>query len=115
MATTTPVATHIYLDERGRPWIEGTNTKVIEVAMDKVAWGWEPEHIQRQYPHLPLSKIYAAFSYYYDHKDEIDAEIERQDKEVEALRAAAIAAGTQPTRAEMERRFAERQKASGTT
>ena len=81
----TTVATHIYLDERGRPWIEGTNTKVIEVVMDKIAWGWEPEHIHRQYPHLPLAKIYAAFSYYYDHKDEIDAEIERQTREAETL------------------------------
>src|SRR5687767_2221408 len=109
MATTTPVATHIYLDERGRPWIEGTNTKVIEVVLDKVAWGWGPEKIHEEHPHLPLSKIYAAFSYYYDHKAEIDAEIDRQTREFDALRAAAIASGKQPTRAEMERRFAERQ------
>ena len=113
MATTTPVATHIYLDERGRPWIEGTNTKVIEVVMDKVAWGWGAEKIHEEHPHLPLAKIHAAFSYYYDHKSEIDAEIDRQTREAEALRAAAIAAGTQPSRAEMERRFAERQKQRG--
>ena len=105
---TTTVATHIYLDERGRPWIEGTNTKVVEVVLDKVAYGWTPDQIHEQHPHLPLSKIHAAFSYYYDHKDEIDAEIQRQQREVDAMRAAAIAAGTQPTRAELERRLAER-------
>ena len=83
--TTTPVATHIYLDERGRPWIEGTNTKVIEVVLDKVAWGLNAEQIHIQHPYLPLSKIHAALSYYYDHKVELDAEIERQDKEAQAL------------------------------
>ena len=111
--TMTPVATHIYLDERGRPWIEGTNTKVIEVVLDKVAWGLNAEQIHIQHPHLPLSKIHAALSYYYDHKEEIDAEIDRQTREFDALRAAAIASGTQPTRAEMARRFAERQEQRG--
>lgn len=83
------VATHIVLDERGRPWIEGTNVKVTEVIFDKVAWGWDAEQIHRQYPHLPLAKIHAAFSYYYDHKDELDAEMARITREVEAARAAA--------------------------
>ena len=104
----TTVATHICLDDRGRPWIEGTNTKVVEVVLDKVAYGWGPDEIHQNHPHLPLSKIYAALSYYYDHKDEIDAEIERQVKQVEAMRAAAVAAGSQPTRDEVERRAAAR-------
>ena len=81
----TTVATHIYLDDRGRPWIEGTNTKVVEVVLDKVAYGWGPDEIHQNHPHLPLSKIYAAFSYYYDHKAEIDAEIERQRRDAYAL------------------------------
>src|SRR5688572_10338970 len=87
MATT--VASHIVVDEKGRPILEGTTTKVVEVVLDKLAWGWGPEQIHENHPHLPLSKIYAAFSYYYDHKAEIDAEIERQVKYVEAMRAAA--------------------------
>jgi uncharacterized protein (DUF433 family) len=87
--TTTAAATHIVIDERGRTWIEGTATKVVQVVMDKLAWGWDAEQIHRQYPHLPLAKIHAALSYYYDHKAEIDAEVQRIDREVNAMRAAA--------------------------
>jgi uncharacterized protein (DUF433 family) len=86
---TTAAATHIVIDERGRAWIEGTATKVVQVVMDKLAWGWDAEQIHRQYPHLPLAKIHAALSYYYDHKAEIDAEVQRIDREVNAMRAAA--------------------------
>ena len=86
---TTAAATHIVIDERGRAWIDGTGTKVVQVVMDKLAWGWDAEQIHRQYPHLPLAKIHAALSYYYDHQDEIDAEVERIDREANAMRAAA--------------------------
>jgi uncharacterized protein (DUF433 family) len=87
--STSAIATHIVLDDQGRPWIDGTGTKVIQVVLDKVAWGWDAEQIHRQYPHLPLAKIHAALSYYYDHQSEMDAEIERMDAEVRSLRAAA--------------------------
>ena len=81
----TVMPTHIYLDEQGRAWIDDTNIKVIEIALDKVAYGWSPEEIHEQHPHLSLAQIHAALSYYYDHQSDIDAEIERQDKEIEAL------------------------------
>jgi uncharacterized protein (DUF433 family) len=79
---------HIVLDDQGRPWVEGTNTKVVEIILDKLAYGWSPEEIHRHHPHLPLSKIHAAFAYYYDHQVEIDAEIERQEREFDELKAA---------------------------
>jgi uncharacterized protein (DUF433 family) len=80
---------HIELDERGRPWVVGTNRKVTEIVLENLAWGWNPEQIHRQHPDLPLSKIYAAFAYYFDHKEELDAEIARVHEEVQRLRAAA--------------------------
>jgi uncharacterized protein (DUF433 family) len=79
---------HIHLDERGRAWIDDTNTKVIEVVEDKLAHGSSPEEMHQQYPHLSLAQIHATLSYYYDHKAEFDAEIERQLREHdEALEA----------------------------
>lgn len=39
--------THIEIDERGVAWISGANTKVIEVVLDKLAYGWSPEEILR--------------------------------------------------------------------
>lgn len=77
--------THIEIDEQGVAWIAGANTKVIEVVLDRLAYGWSPEEIHFQHPHLALSQIHAALAYYYDHQDEIDADIERRREWTEAL------------------------------
>ena len=81
--------THIEIDERGVAWITGANTKVIEVVLDRVAYGWSPEEIHFQHPTLSLAQIHAALTYYYDHQAELDAEIMRQLKEVEGFAEAA--------------------------
>jgi uncharacterized protein (DUF433 family) len=85
--TQTTLQTRLYLDDEGHVWIEGANTKVIQIAMDKYAHGWSAEEIQAQHPHLSLAQVHAALSYYYDHKAEMDAEMERRIREDEALRA----------------------------
>src|SRR5436190_21198109 len=101
MSTTTPVdadtslarrpitTTHLELDERGRAWIKGANTKVIEVVLDWLTHRSSPEEMHYQYPHLSLAQIHAALSYYFDHQESFDAEIARQEAEIEALRTEA--------------------------
>jgi uncharacterized protein (DUF433 family)/uncharacterized protein YuzE len=84
----TIVANHIVLDEERRAWIDDTNVKVIEVVLAKIAYGWDPEKIHEEYPHLSLAQIHAAFAYSYDHQAEFDAEIDRQDREFQTRRAA---------------------------
>lgn len=105
---TAVTTSHIVLDDRGRPWVEGTNTKVVEIVLDKIAYGWSPEEIHRQHPHLPLAKIHAALAYYYDHQAELDAEIERQVRDVAAMRAEAEAAGKLSSRSDLEKRLREK-------
>ena len=97
MRTVEPI-THIRRDERGVAWIADTNTKVIEVALDEVAYGWDAQEIHRQHPHLSLAHIHAALAYYYDHKTEIDAQIKRAAEEYDQLRAEAK---NQVTRAQL--------------
>jgi uncharacterized protein (DUF433 family) len=80
---------HIRLDQRGVAWIDQTNTKVIEVALDMIAHGWSPEEIHFQHSHLSLAQIHAALGYYYDHKGEFDAHVERSLRETDRLRAQA--------------------------
>src|SRR4051794_14293265 len=80
---------HIRLDDRGAAWIDETNAKVFEVALDMIAHGWSPEEIHFQHPHLSLAQIHAALAYYYDHKTEMDAQIRRSAQEVEKLQAEA--------------------------
>ncbi|MBI4662230.1 MAG: DUF433 domain-containing protein [Verrucomicrobia bacterium] len=94
---------HIRLDERGRPWIDDTNVKVIEVVLDHLAYGWTAETIQENHPHLSLAQVYAALAWYYDHQTELDAEIERQDERLRALRAAAAPSPLQRRIAAMRR------------
>jgi len=77
----------IEIDEKGIPWISGANTKVVEVVLDKMAHNSRTEEMHEQYPHLSLAQIHAALSYYYEHRDEVDADIERRDRYVENLRA----------------------------
>jgi uncharacterized protein (DUF433 family) len=77
----------IEIDEQGVPWISGANTKVVEVVLDKMAYGWSPEEMHRQHPHLSMAKIHAALAYYYEHQDEVDADIERRNRFVEEMRA----------------------------
>src|SRR5207248_600766 len=42
---------HIVIDDRGRPIIAGTRTKVIMIVMDQMN-GMMPEKIHEQYPYL---------------------------------------------------------------
>jgi len=66
---------HVVMDGYGRAWIDDTNIKVIEVVRDHLAYGWSPEEIHWQHPHLSLAQIYAALAYYHDHRAAMDAEI----------------------------------------
>ena len=77
----------ISTDERGVAFINGTKMKVRQIVIEKNDWGLTPEEIQRGHEHLSLAQIYAALSYYYEHKRIIDQEIERSKREVDSLRA----------------------------
>jgi len=77
----------IEIDDEGVAWISGANTKVVEVVLDKLAYGWSPEEMHRQHPHLSMAQIHAALSYYYEHQAEVDADIERRNRYAEEMRA----------------------------
>ena len=79
---------HIHLDEHGRPWLDDTNVKVIEVVLDHLGYGWGAETIQENHPHLSLAQVYAALAWYYDHQSELDDEITKQENRLGELRAA---------------------------
>ena len=86
-SVTVSTTAHIHRGDRGVAWIDDTNTKVIEVALDMIAHGWSPEEIHFQHRHLSLAQIHAALGCYYDHKVETDAHIQSSVQEVERLRA----------------------------
>jgi uncharacterized protein (DUF433 family) len=69
---------HIILDEAQVPLIAGTRVKVIELVLDYLAYGWSPEELHFQHPHLTMGQIHSALAYYWDHKTELDQDIERR-------------------------------------
>lgn len=80
---------HIRLDKSGVAWIDDTKVKVVEVILDHLAYGHSPDEVHLQHPHLSLAQVHSAFAYYFDHRDELDAEIERRHRATESLRAKA--------------------------
>jgi uncharacterized protein (DUF433 family) len=77
---------HIVINEAGVPLIEGTTTKVIELVLDVLAYGWSPDELQFQHPNLTLGQIHSALAYYWDHKEDLDGDIERRLERVEEIR-----------------------------
>ena len=80
---------HIALSESNVPIIVGTTMKVIELVLNKTAYGWSPEELQFQHPYLTLGQIYSALAYCSDHQEAIDRDIERRLEIVERMRQAA--------------------------
>ncbi len=77
---------HIVLDDLGVPVIAATQTKVIELVLDKIAYGWSPEEMHVQHPYLSLGEIHSALAYYWDHQEELEREIQRRLELVESMR-----------------------------
>lgn len=67
---------HVVVDSKKGAFIVGTTMKVIQLVMERMAYGWSPEELHFQHPHLTLGQIYSALAYYWDHRDELDVEIE---------------------------------------
>ena len=59
-----------------KPRIAGTRFKVQQVVIEYVHAVRTVEQILQSHPHFGLAQIYAALSYYYDHQDEIESDIQ---------------------------------------
>ncbi|MEQ8169334.1 MAG: DUF433 domain-containing protein [Candidatus Eremiobacterota bacterium] len=69
---------HIVIGDDMVPMISGTTTKVVELVMEHIAYGWSPEEIHLQHPYLSLGKIYSALGYYWDHVEQLNQDIEQR-------------------------------------
>ncbi len=59
----------------GKPRIAGTRIRVQDVVVWHERLGLSADEIVSRYPHLSLADVYAALSYYHDHRQVIDAEM----------------------------------------
>jgi uncharacterized protein (DUF433 family) len=79
---------HIVLNDNKVPIIEGTTMKVVELVSAHLAYGWSAEEIHFQFPYLAMGQIHSALAYYWDHRDELDQDIDRRLAKVDKLRLA---------------------------
>ena len=64
----------------GKAHVAGHRIKVQHIAMWHERMGMSPEEIGASHPGLTLSDVYAALAYYYDHREQIDADIDADER-----------------------------------
>ena len=69
--------------DKDLPCIAGTRLRVQDIVGNHLA-GRSPEEIREAYPGYTLAQIYSALAYYYDHKEELDRQIEERRRMAEA-------------------------------
>ena len=69
----------------GRPYILDSTVTVADVVMARLYHDQDTDGIAAWYG-LSLPQVYAALSYYYDHKPDIDQDIRTQIRRSEALK-----------------------------
>jgi uncharacterized protein (DUF433 family) len=75
---------HLTIDASGVARIGTTRYKVIQLAAEHYHYGWTAEEILRQHPDLKPEEVYASLTYFYDHHDELVAQMNAQVGSVEA-------------------------------
>lgn len=72
----------------GSPIIEGTRTRVIDIAIEYEILGHSPDEIINSHPYLNLPKVHDALSYYYENRDELDRKIQQDQEFIRQLKKA---------------------------
>ena len=70
----------------GKPCIAGTRIRVQDVYAWHELQGRSPGEIVSAFPQLTLADVYAALAHFWDHRDEILAQMKQQDDAVEQSR-----------------------------
>ncbi|MDZ7289095.1 MAG: DUF433 domain-containing protein [candidate division KSB1 bacterium] len=65
----------------GSPVIRGTRFPVRSVVNYVLRQGMLPEELVDEFSYLTLAQVYDALSFYYDHRKEIDKELEKNTEE----------------------------------
>ena len=76
---------HVIVNDSDELVIEDTNFILVELVLNHTAYGWEPAELQENHPYLTLSQIYSALAYYWDHQNEVDADIHRRLERVDLI------------------------------
>ena len=73
----------------GQPRIAGTRIKVKHIAVWVQNMGRTPAQVVADYPHLTMAQVHAALAYYWSHREEVQRDIESEEKLIAELLAQA--------------------------
>ena len=71
----------------GKPCIAGHRIRVIDIVVWHEKRGLSPDEIVGLYPTITLADVHAALAYYFDHREEIDAEFQREADKIAEMKA----------------------------
>jgi uncharacterized protein (DUF433 family) len=71
----------------GMPCIAGTRIRVQDIYVWHELQGLSADEIVSQFPHITMADVYAALAYYWDHRGEIQRQMEEQSAFVELMKA----------------------------
>jgi uncharacterized protein (DUF433 family) len=70
----------------GRPCIAGTRIRVQDIYVWHELRGLSADEIVSRFPNLTMADVYAAMSYYWDHRDEIQRQMKDETDFVEQMK-----------------------------
>jgi uncharacterized protein (DUF433 family) len=70
----------------GKPCVAGTRIRVQDIHVWHNLQGLSADKIASRFPQLTLADIYAALTYYWDHRDEIQRQMREETDLVESLK-----------------------------
>lgn len=71
---------------RGQPCIAGTRIRVQDVYVWHELQGIPADEIVSRFQHLTMADVYAALSYYWDHRDELQQQMQDETNFVEQMK-----------------------------
>ena len=74
----------------GKPCVAGTRIRVQDVFVWHELQGQSADEIVSRFPQLTMADVYAALSYYWDHRDEIQREMQAESDLVTRLRQQSV-------------------------
>jgi uncharacterized protein (DUF433 family) len=70
----------------GKACIAGHRIRVLDIVVWHEMRGMSPEEIVHNFPGITLADVHAALAYYFDHREEIEADFRREREVAESLR-----------------------------
>lgn len=71
----------------GKACIAGHSIRVMDIVRMHERGGRSPDQITDEFPSITLGDVHAALAYYFDHRDEIEAEFRKEREVTDRMRA----------------------------